>query len=547
METLRSRLLQDPRNREIRPMVSRSFTPDWLERLQTDPRVDFLVPTTRSISASVQLKSKTGKLSLEAQPTALNDPLLIENNAAPPLDGQCVVSTETARKLKAGTGDKIQLIVKRLKGSQFETGQTRLTISGVLDPRATARDLVYFPLSLLEDIEGFKDGQAVSKFGWKGAVPLAKPVYDGVVVGLDTPMDPVLKVKLISGTGLSRVEKLAQDRQLNTLGYTLTHKKHIYIISTQNALGKEVLTTAGRRLRGKNALVLPWVKPTQIMLGNKAMTLFALPHTLESDTPWAQNLPMGPGWRQTILPKDFKIKPEDQLVSDSGLSIPVIPQHPLVSREGQVLVPPELAGILNLSQRRQISWLDREDKFILKRRGYAAFRLYAKTLEDVAPLKETFEAQGIPVHTEAERIRDIQALDQNLGMIFWLIAIGGVLDGAGSLTASLYASVERKRRDLGVLGLIGFGQNALLSFPLFQAFFLSMGGLILASGFYMGMAGLINQLFSSQLAAGESVCRLGWDHLAYAASGVIFLGQTATALAAFRVITIDPAEALRDE
>ena len=31
METLRGRLLEDPRNREIRPMVSRSFTPNgWI-------------------------------------------------------------------------------------------------------------------------------------------------------------------------------------------------------------------------------------------------------------------------------------------------------------------------------------------------------------------------------------------------------------------------------------------------------------------------------------------------------------------------------------
>ena len=150
IETLRSRLLQDPRNREIRPMVSRSFSPKWLSTLQEDSKVAFLVPTTRSISASVERKSKNNKLTLEAQPSAKGDPLLIENNAIPPLESQCVLSAEAARKLNAKAGDEIKLIVKRLKGSTFELGHAVLKVSGVLDSRGTSRDVVYFPLKLLE-------------------------------------------------------------------------------------------------------------------------------------------------------------------------------------------------------------------------------------------------------------------------------------------------------------------------------------------------------------------------------------------------------------
>ncbi|MFH2132437.1 MAG: FtsX-like permease family protein [bacterium] len=550
VETLRSRLLQDPRNREIRPMISRSFTPEWLNTLKDDPKVAFLVPTTRSISASVELKSDAGNLTLEAQPSAEQDPLLTENNAIPPQESQCVLSDEAARKLSAKAGDELELTIKRLEGSSFELGHARLKISGVLDTRATSRDMVFFHLKLLENIERFKDGQAVPELGWKGSVPLAEPVFDGVVLGMDTLIDPVLKVKLTSGTGLSLLEKLTDDQQLTRLGYELKNKAYTYLISTKRALGQEVFTTIRHRLRGENALILPWVKPMEIQLGeNLKLPLFALPLADGLNTPWAEKLPMGPDWRQIILPLTIKLTPGTQLkpLAESSLSIEVKQVDAVFSKGDFVLVPPQLAGILNLSLRREISWLPEEDQFILNRRGYAAFRLYAKTLDDVEPLKLDLEAQGIPVHTEAERIRDIKELDKHLGMIFWLIALGGLLGGAGSLTASLYASVERKRRDLGVLGLIGFGQGDLLCFPLYQALFLSLGGLALAFGFYTGMAGLINHLFSSQLAAGENLCRLNYEHLAYAASGVIILGQSAAALAAWRVISIDPAEALRDE
>ncbi|MFH2059416.1 MAG: FtsX-like permease family protein [Pseudomonadota bacterium] len=550
VETLRSRLLQDPRNREIRPMISRSFTPEWLDTLKDNSKVAFLVPTTRSISASVELKSISGNLTLEAQPSSKGDPLLMENHAIPPEQNQCVLSEEAARKLSVKVGDELDLTIKRLKGSSFELGHARLKISGVLDTRATSRDMVYFNLTLLENIERFKDGQAVPKLGWKGSVPLAEPVFDGVVLGIDTPIDPVLKVKLTSGTGLSHLEKLTNDQQQARLGYQLKNKKYIYLISTKRALGQEVLATVSLRLRGKKALVLPWVNPMEIQLGDAVkLFLFALPVAEGLNTPWAEKLPMGPEWRQIILPPNIELKPGNQLkpIEESSLSIEVKPVDDIFSKGNVALVPPQLAGILNLSLRREISWLPQEDQFILKRRGYAAFRLYAKTLDDVEPLKLELETQGIPVHTQAARIRDIKELDKHLGMIFWLIALGGLLGGAGSLTASLYASVERKRRDLGVLGLIGFGQSDLLCFPLYQALFLSLGGLSLAFGFYTGMAGLINQLFSSQLATGENLCRLNYEHLVYAASGVIILGQFAAALAAWRVISIDPAEALRDE
>ncbi|MBU2431015.1 MAG: ABC transporter permease, partial [Proteobacteria bacterium] len=363
-------------------------------------------------------------------------------------------------------------------------------------------------------------------------------------------IDPVLKIKLTSGTGLSRLETLTADAQLTRLGYVLKNKKFISLISTKRAVGQDVLTTVSNRLRGKNALVLPWVHPLEIQLGEDITLLaFALPKADGLTVPWAQELPMGPDWRQIILPEDIRLTPDSllTLVKEDRINIPVTQNNTIFSPGQFALIPPQLAGILNLSLRRNISWLPQADQFILKRRGYAAFRMYANTLDDVEPLKLQMEAQDIPVHTEAERIRDIRELDKHLGMIFWLIALGGLLGGAGSLMASLYASVERKRRDLGVLGLIGFTRGSLLCFPLYQAFFLTLGGWILALGFYTGMAALINRLFSSQLSTGESLCRMNFDHLAYAAAGVILLGQLAAALAARRVISIDPAEALRDE
>jgi len=549
VETLRGRLLQDPKNREIRPMVSRSFTPRWLDDLSADFGVEFLVPSTRSISASITLTSGKEKLILEALPSAPGDPLLLENGAVPPQGKACVLSAEAARKLSSQTGQSLTLRVKRLKGSRFETGSTAITISGITDPRATSRTVAYFPLDLLEAVEKFKDGQAVPELGWNGRLPLAEPVFDGVVLGLDRPMDPVLKARLISGTGLSRIAPLRPKDCLEKLGYRLDARTHLFLLTTKKAQGASMIAAVRHRLREKKPLVLPWVAPIQIRLGKKRLNLAALPDAEETGSPWAGAETGNRPSRQIILPRGTEVTGQTELVldKDHGLKFPVQVLDRPFSKGTWALAPPGLAGILNLNQRRALDWLPEKDLFILKRRGYAAFRLYARTLDQVPRLKQMLESQGIPVHTEAERIRDLKELDRHLGYIFWLIALGGILGGAGALTASLYASVERKRRDLGVLGLIGFSRRALLSFPLYQALFLSVGGLVLALGFYLAMAGLINHLFAAQLAEGEHVCRLGFHHLGFAAAGVVVLGQIAAAVAAFRVIAIDPAEALRDE
>ncbi|WP_051957846.1 ABC transporter permease [Desulfobacter vibrioformis] len=549
METLRGRLLEDPRNREIRPMVSRSFTPQWLDQLKNNPKVDFLVPATRSISASVELISKGNKLVLEALPSAPGDPLLLENHARPPEKKECVLSWEAARKLDVQTGQTLSLLVKRLKGSGFESGATTVTVSGIADPRATARVAAFFPLPLLEAVEAFKDGQAVPELGWNGRLPVAGPVFDGVVLGLDQPMDPVLKVRLISGTGLSHVTALPEGSRMESLGYPLTLRPYIYLLSTKTAVPGSVLTTMANRLRGKNPLILPWVSPIDARLEtSQNISILAFPSPPAPEFAWNDSGPGGKNPRQIILPKGLNLSGQPVLsLPGKGLEFPVQVRTDQFSQGAWALVPPDLAGILNLARKREIRWDDHKDQFILHRRGYAAFRMYARTMDHVPDLKLELEGMGIPVHTEAERIRDLKELDRHLSMIFWLIALGGILGGAGALAASLYASVERKRKDLGVLGLIGFGRGSLLSFPLYQALFLSCGGFALALGFYLVMAGLINHLFSSQLSAGEHFCRLYSIHLAAAAWGVVILGQIAAALAAFRVVSIDPAEALRDE
>jgi putative ABC transport system permease protein len=207
----------------------------------------------------------------------------------------------------------------------------------------------------------------------------------------------------------------------------------------------------------------------------------------------------------------------------------------------------DLAAVLNLFGSRSIDYDAATDSFVLTRRGYAGFRLYAADLDDVDVLRKHFEDAGIPVHTEAERIRDVRELDRHLTLIFWLIAAVGLAGGAAALSASLYASIERKQKELAILRLLGFSGGTLFRFPVIQGLCIGLGGAVVAIGFFGLFSELINTLFGGQIQAGEHLCRLSLTHLAGTLAGTGVLSGLAASAAAFRATSIDPAEALRDE
>jgi len=167
--------------------------------------------------------------------------------------------------------------------------------------------------------------------------------------------------------------------------------------------------------------------------------------------------------------------------------------------------------------------------------------------DEVDGLRRHFEEAGLPVATQADRIRDVQELNRYLTLIFWVIAIAAAAGGIATLAASLYASVERKRRDIGVLRLLGLSRLLLFRFPIYQGMLLSLGGLLVAFTFFFSLAGLINSLFGVMMRQGEHLCTLAWQHLAWIALTIFVIAILAATGAAWRVTRLEPVEALRDE
>jgi len=562
IETLRNRLVQDPKNREIRPLTTRSFSKDWFAQLRTScPEVAFAVPMTRQISSTIMASNPAGDLRepLTLLATASGDPLLLENGVQVPEAGACVLTEAAARALNVAVGDQLSFTTQRIIGGSYEHASFPVQVSGILDERAGSLRSAFVRLEVIEAVEDFKDGRAVSAYGWKGEQAHAYPVFAGAVVVVPEPLTQLDEVLLINNTGFSQVEAIEASQVSDRLGAMPAPAGSVYLVRVkQRAANEANIQALVNRLRGKGAMVIPWIEPLPISLATPGSAPLSLQLRVNS---WADG-PTLPGDGTAVRPEHGQGPPtvlvgrqsplaegEASLtvrIEDRELTLPVRVSKGEVP-EGQVQAAADLAGRLNLLRSRSVRYDAATACLLLSRQGYAGFRLYASSIDAVAQVQQQLEGQGIAVHTEQERIGEVRRLDHYTNLIFWMIATVGMIGGISALTASLYASVERKKKELNVLRLLGLLKSELVLFPIFQGLLLSSGALALAALLFATVALVINQVFSTHLQAKESLCTLEPSHFLILTIGVWALSVVAATFAALRATRLDPAEALRDE
>jgi putative ABC transport system permease protein len=179
-------------------------------------------------------------------------------------------------------------------------------------------------------------------------------------------------------------------------------------------------------------------------------------------------------------------------------------------------------------------------------RTYPGFRLYAKSIYAVSNLQDDLAAQGVDVRTKAADIELVMRMDRNLSAIYWAIAIIGLIGFSLSLGANLWANVDRKRKELSVLRLVGFRTGDIVWFPVTQAFYTGLLGWGLAIGIYFAAAYAINSMLADQLASGQQVCILLPQHFALALALTVGAAVLAAALAGWRSARIEPSDGLRE-
>ena len=192
----------------------------------------------------------------------------------------------------------------------------------------------------------------------------------------------------------------------------------------------------------------------------------------------------------------------------------------------------------------ELGWEGNSDDSI--ERVYPSFRLFARSIYDVDKLVHDLETEGARVKANVGEISTVQSIDQNLSVIFWIIACVGGLGFAFSLGASLWANVDRKRKDLSVLRLIGFKSGRIVLFPVLQSLYTALLGWLLAVLVYLAFEHLINRFLAPRLNLDQALCFLLTEHFLWALALTVVIAMFAAILGGIRASSIEPSDGLRD-
>lgn len=179
-------------------------------------------------------------------------------------------------------------------------------------------------------------------------------------------------------------------------------------------------------------------------------------------------------------------------------------------------------------------------------RSYPSFRMYARSIYDVENLVKNLENQGVWVKANAAEIATVQSIDRNLSIIFWIIACVGAAGFAFSLGASLWANVDRKKKDLSILRLLGFKSGRIILFPVMQSLYTAILGWLLAVLVYLVFEQLINSVLAPRLNLDQTLCYLISDHFFWALGLTLATAIFAAIIGGMRAAEIEPSDGLRD-
>jgi len=180
------------------------------------------------------------------------------------------------------------------------------------------------------------------------------------------------------------------------------------------------------------------------------------------------------------------------------------------------------------------------------RNYFARARIYADRIESVESLAGQLLSEGIETSSRLAEIKSVQSIDKVLGIIFAVIAWIALLGCAASLVGALMANIDRKRKDLALLRLMGYGRSAMQLYVVMQACVLTVTAFAIGCIVYLFGSHLFNQTLGAFMAADQFVCRLEPIHFLIALSVSLLVAMIVSGVGANLVTKIEPAESLRD-
>lgn len=176
---------------------------------------------------------------------------------------------------------------------------------------------------------------------------------------------------------------------------------------------------------------------------------------------------------------------------------------------------------------------------------YAKARIYANHLDTVAPLAKWLKSIGIETETQDYAIAQVRQIDSVLTTIFMIIAVTAISGAMLSLSGSFLANIERKRKELSFLRLLGTTKLEIQIYLIIQAVILTFIALSFATVFF-GLGSIVINLSLGNLAENEFVSLLTPIHILWTFIAALSLSVLVALYGGKKAMQIQPAESLRE-
>ncbi|WP_413525383.1 hypothetical protein [Photobacterium phosphoreum] len=546
LDTLES----DPASRLVRPkFMSQSPIPlDSLEVIQQSG-VAFIPSETSHLLLDV----KGLHDSINVVPSSKQDPFVIQSNPIAIKDNKWVVISEPlSKKLGKFKGNKLTLLLRRETNANYpEEVPMDFTIVGVLDSEMMPDVKIYLPVDVFNGIYHWRKGYEILDLGLMGnRENNFHPEYDGVITGFyhKKPKDEDFR-KMLAGrlpfSSMPKVYTELMSAQIHS-DWRLWQTVNNTITASDIQVLNNVLFNYGY-----DPQFVPYIKDIELELNkldiSKTWHIYMLPEILS------------PRWDEGAKPilyissEDQDFSGEQQLLLKTGIKgdkakIPVLLEVSDNVSPGSIVASHHFSGLLRTAERLGATYNSVQYAFSLNSKEQVRyFRVYSESIEQLDGLVQIVKGIGDDLGLNALKepvsrlyeVQKIRTLSDYMQKIYFLIAAISGVSTVFAVSASVYATVQRRCKDLAYLNMLGVDKSTIIFFPFIKSMILISIGLVISFVAYWIFGVLASHWFVDLLGETTSLTRLKSEYALSLIVIVLSLGGITSLLAGSFVNRMD--------